>query len=76
MSVWCGVCFFSLPPSLGHNLAEVVSVQAYLCSATTPLTWVGGASLEYVQDDAQVGKGHILHDPIHCIQVCASLRYK
>lgn len=41
-------------PSLGHNLAEVVSVQAYLCSETTPLAWVGGASLEYVQDDAQV----------------------
>ncbi|XP_070402307.1 rho guanine nucleotide exchange factor 28 isoform X2 [Nothobranchius furzeri] len=37
----------------GHNLAEEVSVQAYLCSETTPLTWVGGASLEYVHDDAQ-----------------------
>ncbi|XP_051923069.1 rho guanine nucleotide exchange factor 28 isoform X3 [Hippocampus zosterae] len=37
----------------GHNLAEVVSVQAYLSSETTPLTWVGGAMLEYVQDDAQ-----------------------
>ncbi|XP_077456766.1 rho guanine nucleotide exchange factor 28 isoform X5 [Stigmatopora argus] len=37
----------------GHNLSEVVSVQAYLCSETTPPTWVGGATLEYVQDDAQ-----------------------
>ncbi|XP_057687797.1 rho guanine nucleotide exchange factor 28 isoform X1 [Corythoichthys intestinalis] len=37
----------------GHNLSEVVSVQAYLCSKTTPPTWVGGAMLEYVQDDAQ-----------------------
>ncbi|XP_054630150.1 rho guanine nucleotide exchange factor 28-like isoform X2 [Dunckerocampus dactyliophorus] len=37
----------------GHNLAEVVSVQAYLCSESTPLTWVGGAMLEYIQDDAQ-----------------------
>lgn len=32
----------------------MVSVQAYLCSKTMPLTWVGGAALEYVQDDAQV----------------------
>lgn len=40
--------------SSGHNLAEMVSVQAYLCSDTMPLTWVGGAALEYVQDDAQV----------------------
>lgn len=48
--------------SLGHNLAEMVSVQAYLCSETTPLTWVGGASLEYVQDDAQVEKSH-KYDP-------------
>lgn len=44
--------------SLGHNLAEMVSVQAYMCSETTPLTWVGGASLEYIQDDAQVGRSH------------------
>ncbi|XP_061784895.1 rho guanine nucleotide exchange factor 28-like isoform X2 [Nerophis lumbriciformis] len=42
--------YFIVP---GHNLAEVVSVQAYLCSETTPLTWVGGAMLEYIQDDAQ-----------------------
>lgn len=41
---------------LGHNLAEMVSVQAYLCSETIPLTWVGEASLEYVHDDAQVRK--------------------
>ncbi|KAE8291907.1 Rho guanine nucleotide exchange factor 28 [Larimichthys crocea] len=50
----------------GHNLAEVVSVQAYLCSATTPLTWVGGASLEYVQDDAQDLAEHlVIHG--HCL---------
>lgn len=42
----------------------MVSVQAYLCSETTPLTWVGGASLEYVQDDAQVGNIH-KGDPTH-----------
>lgn len=45
------VCFFA---SAGHNLAEVVSVHAYLCSGRASLTWVGEASLEYVQDDAQV----------------------
>ncbi|KAG8011833.1 Rho guanine nucleotide exchange factor 28, partial [Nibea albiflora] len=50
----------------GHNLAEVVSVQAYLCSATTPLTWVGGSSLEYVQDDAQDLAEHlVIHG--HCL---------
>ncbi|KAM9393474.1 rho guanine nucleotide exchange factor 28-like [Pholidichthys leucotaenia] len=55
----------------GHNLAEVVSVQAYLCSETTPLTWVGGASLEYVHDDAQdlaehlVIHGHYLSSTDH-----------
>ncbi|XP_034093058.1 rho guanine nucleotide exchange factor 28-like isoform X3 [Gymnodraco acuticeps] len=50
----------------GHNLAEVVSVQAYLCSETTPLTWVGGASLEYVQDDAQDLAEHlVVHG--HCL---------
>ncbi|KAI4820262.1 hypothetical protein KUCAC02_028246 [Chaenocephalus aceratus] len=49
-----------------HNLAEVVSVQAYLCSETTPLTWVGGASLEYVQDDAQDLAEHlVVHG--HCL---------
>lgn len=48
--------FSMLALSIGHNLAEMVSVQAYMCSETTPLTWVGGASLEYVQDDAQVRK--------------------
>lgn len=58
--------------SLGHNLAEVVSVQAYLCSETAPLTWVGGALLEYVQDDAQVWKVH-KYDPIRHTQICASL---
>ncbi|XP_054467201.1 rho guanine nucleotide exchange factor 28-like [Anoplopoma fimbria] len=50
----------------GHNLAEVVSVQAYLCSETTPVTWVGGASLEYVQDDAQDLAEHlVIHG--HCL---------
>ncbi|XP_042343775.1 rho guanine nucleotide exchange factor 28-like isoform X3 [Plectropomus leopardus] len=50
----------------GHNLAEVVSVQAYLCSETTPLTWVGGAILEYVQDDAQDLAEHlVIHG--HCL---------
>ncbi|KAM3611270.1 uncharacterized protein V6R79_015797 [Siganus canaliculatus] len=50
----------------GHNLAEMVSVQAYLCSRTTPLTWVGGASLEYVQDDAQDLAEHlVIHG--HCL---------
>ncbi|XP_042277469.1 rho guanine nucleotide exchange factor 28-like isoform X2 [Thunnus maccoyii] len=44
----------------GHNLAEMVSVQAYLCSETTPLTWVGGAILEYVQDDAQDLAEHLV----------------
>ncbi|XP_041643556.1 rho guanine nucleotide exchange factor 28-like isoform X2 [Cheilinus undulatus] len=44
----------------GHNLAEMVSVQAYMCSETTPLTWVGGASLEYVQDDAQELAEHLV----------------
>ena len=45
--------FFFLP-SVGHNLAEVVSVHAYLCFKKASLMWVGEASLEYVQDDAQV----------------------
>ncbi|XP_029998419.1 rho guanine nucleotide exchange factor 28-like isoform X2 [Sphaeramia orbicularis] len=60
--------YFIVP---GHNMAEVVSVQAYLCSETTPLTWVGGASLEYVQDDAQdlaehlVIHGHSLNSRDH-----------
>ncbi|XP_034548917.1 rho guanine nucleotide exchange factor 28-like isoform X2 [Notolabrus celidotus] len=50
----------------GHNLAEMVSVQAYMCSETTPLTWVGGASLEYVQDDAQELAEHlVIHG--HCL---------
>ncbi|XP_044051051.1 rho guanine nucleotide exchange factor 28-like isoform X2 [Siniperca chuatsi] len=50
----------------GHNLAEVVSVQAYLCSETTPPTWVGGALLEYVQDDAQDLAEHlVIHG--HCL---------
>ncbi|XP_074526149.1 rho guanine nucleotide exchange factor 28-like isoform X3 [Halichoeres trimaculatus] len=50
----------------GHNLAEMVSVQAYMCSATAPLTWVGGASLEYVQDDAQELAEHlVIHG--HCL---------
>ncbi|XP_030593764.1 rho guanine nucleotide exchange factor 28-like isoform X2 [Archocentrus centrarchus] len=50
----------------GHNLAEVVSVQAYLCSETIPLTWVGGASLEYVHDDAQDLAEHlVIHG--HCL---------
>ncbi|XP_030225642.1 rho guanine nucleotide exchange factor 28 isoform X3 [Gadus morhua] len=44
----------------GHNLAEVVSVQAYLCSETTPLTCLGGATLEYVQDDAQDLAEHLV----------------
>ncbi|XP_034026630.1 rho guanine nucleotide exchange factor 28-like [Thalassophryne amazonica] len=50
----------------GHNLAEVVSVQAYLCSETTSLTWVGGASLEYVQDDAQDLAEHLINNG-HCL---------
>ncbi|XP_037536841.1 rho guanine nucleotide exchange factor 28 [Nematolebias whitei] len=50
----------------GHNLAEEVSVQAYMCSETTPLTWVGGALLEYVQDDAQdLAEYIIVHG--HCL---------
>ncbi|XP_047197076.1 rho guanine nucleotide exchange factor 28-like isoform X3 [Hippoglossus stenolepis] len=50
----------------GHNLAEMVSVQAYLSSETTPLTWVGGASLEYIQDDAQDLAEHlVIH--AHCL---------
>ncbi|XP_041855242.1 rho guanine nucleotide exchange factor 28-like isoform X2 [Melanotaenia boesemani] len=50
----------------GHNMAEVVSVQAYLCSETTPLTWVGGSSLEYVHDDAQDLAEHlVIHG--HCL---------
>ncbi|XP_077378766.1 rho guanine nucleotide exchange factor 28-like isoform X2 [Festucalex cinctus] len=44
----------------GHNLAEVVSVQAYFSSESTPLTWVGGAMLEYVQDDAQDLAEHLV----------------
>nr|XP_057927173.1 rho guanine nucleotide exchange factor 28-like isoform X2 [Doryrhamphus excisus] len=44
----------------GHNLAEVVSVQAYLCSESMPLTWVGGAMLEYIQDDAQDLAEHLV----------------
>uniref|UniRef100_UPI0037E7F509 rho guanine nucleotide exchange factor 28-like n=1 Tax=Semicossyphus pulcher TaxID=241346 RepID=UPI0037E7F509 len=50
----------------GHNLAEMVSVQAYMCSETTPLTWVGGASLEYVQDDAQELAEHLIING-HCL---------
>ncbi|XP_072288735.1 rho guanine nucleotide exchange factor 28-like [Eucyclogobius newberryi] len=51
----------------GHNLAEMVSVQAYLCSESTGLMWVGGASLEYVQDDAQDLAEHlIIHG--HCLR--------
>ncbi|XP_026198874.1 rho guanine nucleotide exchange factor 28-like isoform X3 [Anabas testudineus] len=50
----------------GHNLAEVVSVQAYLCSETTPLTWVGGAVLEYSQDDAQDLAEHLVING-HCL---------
>lgn len=50
-----------LYPCEGHNLAEMVSVQAYLCSETTGLTWVGRASLEFFQDDAQVWKNGALH---------------
>ncbi|KAM9743736.1 rho guanine nucleotide exchange factor 28-like isoform 2-T2 [Menidia menidia] len=50
----------------GHNLAEVVSVQAYLCSKTMPLTWVGRSSLEYVTDDAQDLAEHlVIHG--HCL---------
>ncbi|CAI5649733.1 rho guanine nucleotide exchange factor 28 isoform X6 [Oreochromis niloticus] len=50
----------------GHNLAEMVSVQAYLCSETIPLTWVGEASLEYVHDDAQDLAEHlVIHG--HCL---------
>ncbi|KAF7659156.1 hypothetical protein LDENG_00002340 [Lucifuga dentata] len=44
----------------------MVSVQAYLCSETTPLMWMGGATLEYVQDDAQDLAEHlIIHG--HCL---------
>ncbi|XP_056136344.1 A-kinase anchor protein 13 [Lampris incognitus] len=50
----------------GHNLAEVVSVQAYVCSETTPLTWVGGARLEYIQDDAQDMAEHLVTHG-HCL---------
>lgn len=66
------MCFFAVLSSLGHNLAEMVSVQAYLHSKTEPLTWVGGALLEYVQDDAQVGKVH-KYDLIHYTHICASM---
>lgn len=51
------VCLFQFA---GHNLAEVVSVHAYLCSERSSLIWVGEASLEYVQDDAQVLKKYVL----------------
>ncbi|XP_020791379.2 rho guanine nucleotide exchange factor 28-like [Boleophthalmus pectinirostris] len=44
----------------GHNMAEMVSVQAYLFSESTGLMWVGGASLEYVQDDAQDLAEHLI----------------
>ncbi|XP_060927608.1 rho guanine nucleotide exchange factor 28-like isoform X5 [Limanda limanda] len=55
--------YFIVP---GHNLAETVSVQAYLSSDTTPLTWAGGASLEYIQDDAQDLAEHlVIH--AHCL---------
>nr|XP_040050978.1 rho guanine nucleotide exchange factor 28-like isoform X4 [Gasterosteus aculeatus aculeatus] len=50
----------------GHNLAEVVSVQAYLSSGTALVTWVGGASLEYVQDDAQDLAEHLVMHA-HCL---------
>lgn len=45
--------------SLGHNLAEEVSVQAFLCSESTHFTLIGGALLEYVHDDAQVKKTNL-----------------
>ncbi|XP_035247881.1 rho guanine nucleotide exchange factor 28 isoform X3 [Anguilla anguilla] len=41
---------FTVP---GHNLAEVVSVTAYLYVAGRPISCLGRSSLEYVQDDAQ-----------------------
>ncbi|CAG07824.1 unnamed protein product [Tetraodon nigroviridis] len=44
----------------GHNLAEVVLVHAYLCSEQASLIWVGEASLEYVQDDAQDLAEHLV----------------
>ncbi|XP_028313645.1 rho guanine nucleotide exchange factor 28-like isoform X3 [Gouania willdenowi] len=50
----------------GHNLAEVVSVQAYLWAPNSPLTWVGGASLEYVHDDAQDLAEHLVING-HCL---------
>ncbi|XP_068166197.1 rho guanine nucleotide exchange factor 28-like isoform X3 [Antennarius striatus] len=50
----------------GHNLAEMVSVQAYLYAEPTTLTWVGGASLEYVQDDAQDLAEHLVIQG-HCL---------
>ncbi|XP_056888006.1 rho guanine nucleotide exchange factor 28-like isoform X3 [Takifugu flavidus] len=49
--------YFIVP---GHNLAEVVSVHAYLCSERSSLIWVGEASLEYVQDDAQDLAEHLV----------------
>ncbi|XP_055774476.1 rho guanine nucleotide exchange factor 28 [Salvelinus fontinalis] len=55
----------------GHNLAETVSVCAYLYSETTPFTCVGGSRLKYVQDDAQdlaehlVTHGHRLSSSDH-----------
>ncbi|KAM6930890.1 LOW QUALITY PROTEIN: rho guanine nucleotide exchange factor 28-like [Xenentodon cancila] len=55
--------YFIVP---GHNLAEVVCVRAYLCSKTTPLTFVGRASLEYVQDDAQDLAEHLVIQG-HCL---------
>ncbi|RVE67938.1 hypothetical protein OJAV_G00086780 [Oryzias javanicus] len=50
----------------GHNLPEMVSVQAYLCSDNMPLTWAGASSLEYVYDDAQELAEHlVVHG--HCL---------
>ncbi|XP_023814687.1 rho guanine nucleotide exchange factor 28 isoform X2 [Oryzias latipes] len=50
----------------GHNLPEMVSVQAYLCSDNMPLTWAGESSLEYVSDDAQEMAEHlVVHG--HCL---------
>ncbi|XP_036069312.1 rho guanine nucleotide exchange factor 28 isoform X2 [Oryzias melastigma] len=50
----------------GHNLPEMVSVQAYLSSDSMPLTWAGASSLEYVYDDAQELAEHlVVHG--HCL---------
>ncbi|XP_043967626.1 rho guanine nucleotide exchange factor 28-like isoform X3 [Gambusia affinis] len=57
--------YFIVP---GHNLPEEVSVEAYLCSESMQLTWLGGASLEYVHDDAQDLAEHIIIHG-HCLSV-------